>query len=78
MRKARMPRTLPGMTTPLGFQAVLNRLPPTGAKRFKWLAFKPQCPVSAMHWVRSWNDPDRCPKCGVYLEKNALPYRLWD
>ena len=78
LRKERMPRALPGMTAPPGFQAVLNRLPLTGAKSLKWLAFKLQCPVSAIHRVRSWNDPDRCPKCGLYLEKNALPYRLWD
>ena len=78
LRKERLPRVLPGVTAPPGFQAVLNRLPLVGVRRFKWLAFKSQCPVSAIHRVRSWNDPDRCPKCGVYLEKNALPYRLWD
>jgi predicted RNA-binding Zn-ribbon protein involved in translation (DUF1610 family) len=64
--------------SPPGFQAVLSRLPQTGVKRFRWVEFKIQCPVSALHHVRSWNDPDRCPKCGVYLEKSALPYRLWD
>ena len=78
LRKAGMPRTLRDMTTPPTFQAVLNRLPLTGVSRFKWVPFKPQCPVSAIHRVRSWNDPDRCPRCGLYLEKNALPYRLWD
>ena len=64
--------------TPPSFQAVLNRLPPVGVKRFKWISFKLQCPVSAIHRVRSWNDPDKCPRCGVFLEKSALPYRLWD
>ncbi len=66
------------ISAPPPFQAALNRLPQTGAARFKWLHFKPQCPVSATHRVRSWNDPDRCPKCGLFLEKSALPYRLWD
>ena len=65
-------------SAPPSFQAVLNRLPQTGVKRFRWLPFKLQCPVSALHRVRSWNDPDKCPRCGVYLEKSALPYRLWD
>jgi len=60
------------------FQAALNRLPQTGVKRFKWLPFKIQCPVSSAHRVRNWNDPDKCPKCGIFLEKSALPYRLWD
>ena len=78
LRKESGPGTRPGMTTAPAFQAVLNRLPPPGANRLKWLAFKPQCPVSALHRIRAWNDPDRCPKCGVFLEKNALPYRLWD
>jgi hypothetical protein len=60
------------------FAAVLNSLPPTGAKHFKWQKFKPACPVSTLHRVRAWNQPDRCPKCGVLMEKNALPFRIWD
>ena len=72
------PESASELTAPPSFQAVLNRLPPTGVRRFKWLPFKLQCPVSALHRVRSWNDPDRCPKCGIFLEKSALPYRLWD
>jgi hypothetical protein len=68
----------PGFSAPPTFQTVLNWLPQTGVKQLKWIPFKLQCPVSVMHRVRSWNDPDRCPKCGVYLEKSALPYRLWD
>jgi hypothetical protein len=78
LRNVRLSRASSGIKTPPTFQAVLNRLPPRGVKRFRWLAFKPQCPVSAAHRVRDWNDPDRCPKCGLFLEKNALPYRLWD
>ncbi|MDD1651143.1 MAG: hypothetical protein LUO80_12255 [Methylococcaceae bacterium] len=68
----------PVIIAPPTFQAVLNRLPPKGVKRYKWLPVKLQCPVSALHRVRSWNDPGPCPKCGVFLEKSALPYRLWD
>ena len=70
------PRRRP--TVPPAFRAVLNRLPQMGIKRFKWLTFELRCPISAFHRVRSWNEPDRCPKCGTYLEKSALPYRLWD
>jgi hypothetical protein len=65
-------------SAPPAFQAVLSRLPQRGVKRFRWLPFKLQCPVSAIHQVRSWNDPDKCPRCSVFLEKSALPYRLWD
>jgi len=59
------------------FQAVLNRLPPTGVQRFRWLAFKVQCPVTAWHRIENWNAPDRCPKCGTYLEQSVLPFRIW-
>ncbi len=76
--KAGFLKAPPIVTAPPRFQAVLNRLPPTAVKRFKWIPFKPQCPISATHRVRNWNDPDQCPKCGLFLEKSALPYRLWD
>ena len=36
------------------------------------------CPVSALHRIETWKDPGRCPRCGCYLEKNGLPYRVWD
>jgi hypothetical protein len=78
LRKARSSKAHPHFVSPPAFVAVLNRLPPTGAKRFKWIPLEVQCPVSAIHRVRSWNDPDKCPKCGVFLEKSALAYRLWD
>lgn len=62
---------------PPSFEAVLNRLPPPG-KRFKWMQFEIRCPVSRIHKVRAWNAPDTCPRCGIYLEKGALPYRIWE
>jgi len=78
LRQSRWLKARPRITAPPSFQAVLNRLPRTGGKRYKWIPFEIKCPVSASHRVRGWNDPDHCPKCGVYLEKSALPYRLWD
>jgi hypothetical protein len=36
------------------------------------------CPVSKNHSVHAWNDPGKCPRCGAFLEKSSLPYRLWD
>ena len=63
---------------PPTFQLVLNRLPFMGVRRFRWVQFKPQCPVSPLHRVQSWNDPDKCPRCGLHLEKNVLPYRIWE
>lgn len=69
-------RRAPGK--PPTFQAMLNRLPATGEKRFQWLQFKLQCPVFPHHRIESWNDPGKCPRCGVYLEKHGLPFRLWE
>ena len=68
----------PTPSVPPSFQSVLSRLPYLGARPSRWLQFKLQCPVSALHRVQAWNDPGRCPRCGVYLEKNALPFRLWE
>jgi hypothetical protein len=71
------PRNAKALAAP-PFDEVLNRLALSGAKSLKWLHFKPRCPVSAIHNVQVWNDPGRCPRCGTYLEKSALPFRIWD
>ena len=78
LRRVRLSKAHPRNATPPTFQAVLNWLLPKGMGRHRWLPFEIQCPVSVMHRVRNWNSPDRCPRCGVHLEKSALPYRLWD
>jgi hypothetical protein len=65
-----------GNKTAPKFATVLNRLPPGGAR--PRLKFKPACPVSPKHRVRAWTRPDKCPKCGMYMEQNGLPFRLWD
>ncbi len=72
LKRGRPPRAPPS------FQGALNRLPCTGAQHFKWVVFKLQCPVSPNHRIEAWNEPDGCPRCGFYLERNALPYRIWD
>lgn len=60
------------------FSEALNRLPPRGVKRFRWVQFKAACPVSSLHRVEPWQAPDKCPRCGVPMEQSSLPYRLWD
>ncbi len=60
------------------FLAALNRLPPGGSKRLRWVYFKAACPVSPRHRIREWQSPDKCPKCGCFLEPAATPFRLWD
>ncbi len=43
-----------------------------------WRKLKPVCPVEPKHFVEPWRDPGRCPRCGNFLEKTGLPFRLWD
>lgn len=67
-----------GLKRPPTFAGALNRLALNGAQRFRWVQFPVQCPVASFHRVRPWIDPDKCPRCGIYLDKNTLPYRIWD
>src|SRR5215468_8728796 len=60
-----------GMKKPPTFQGALNRLASIGAKGFKWVRFPAQCPVAPFHRIKPWTDPDKCPRCGLYLEKNT-------
>jgi hypothetical protein len=60
------------------FAAVLNSLPLPARQRQRWQRFKAVCPVSPWHRVREWNQPGKCPRCGIFMEGNAIPYRLWD
>jgi hypothetical protein len=55
-----------------------KRRPSAPRKRWHWKDMKPVCPVADAHRIKIWNAPDRCPRCGNYLEKNGFPYRLWD
>jgi len=58
------------------FAILLNRLPPRGVRQ--WHEFKPACPLSPRHRVRVWKQPDKCPKCGTYLDPSPTPFRRWD
>jgi hypothetical protein len=60
------------------FESVVNRLTCAGARPYRWVQFKVCCPVSPTHKIRLWTDPGKCPKCGFYLEKGALPFRIWE
>lgn len=75
LREAAIRRTATHAPT---FAVALNRLPPPGAKPLRWLTFLPVCPAFPRHRIREWNQPDRCPKCGVLMEQSALPFRIWD
>lgn len=68
----------PAPTKPPTFQAALNRLMFPGRRRYRWLRFNAACPVAAHHRVLLWQEPGKCPKCGYFLERNAVPFRRWD
>jgi len=44
---------LPELQRPPAIDAVLNRLSPGPAKKYRWVAFKPLCPVSPEHHVHA-------------------------
>lgn len=46
--------------------------------RLVWQKFVPSCPVEPKHQVEAWKDPGRCPRCGNFMEKNGIAFRLWD
>ena len=43
-----------------------------------WREFSLACSASPKHFVEPWQDPGRCPRCGNFMEKGGLPFRLWD
>jgi hypothetical protein len=59
-----------------------NHLPPMvlfgQPPRTKWLTLKPFCPVVEFHAIEEWRDPGKCPRCGAIMERDILPYRIWD
>jgi hypothetical protein len=68
----------PPSPSPPMFQAALNKLPIPNLKNTRWVRFKLMCPVSSKHRFEKWKDPGPCPRCGVPIEKNPLPYRIWE
>ena len=46
--------------------------------RTKWVSVRPGCPVAAHHRVEVWTAPGKCPRCGNFVERTVLPFRIWD
>jgi len=44
----------------------------------RWVTFRLVCPHGAHHRIERWSDPGRCPKCGTYLDRTLVPYRIWE
>ncbi len=47
-------------------------------RRTRWLELKPLCPVSPSHRIEVWTAPGKCPRCGMFLDRDVMPYRIWD
>jgi hypothetical protein len=67
-----------GPPRPPTFEAALNRLAIEGLQKSRWIKFDLRCPVSAWHKIEEWRDPGLCPRCGTFLDKDAVPYRIWE
>jgi len=70
--------TGPSDQKPPPFAAALNQLIVGSGKRFRWVKFKLVCPVSGRHRIRLWQQPGKCPKCGVFLDGGGTPFKAWD
>lgn len=50
----------------------------SAAGRLVWQKFSLACPAGSKHFVETWKDPGRCPRCGSFMEKNGFPTRIWE
>jgi hypothetical protein len=74
--RLQMPKPTPSKAP--SFIVALNRLPFSNLKQTRWVKYEVSCPVSPAHRVTRWCDPGPCPHCGLVIEKNPLPYRIWE
>ena len=77
-QRKKSPGPFPTLADPPTFHSALSRLPCADLRHFRWVRFKPQCPVARAHHVEPWNAPGKCPRCGLHLERNVLPFRIWE
>lgn len=54
------------------------RLPVNTAASNQWFSLKLRCPVSPLHRIEPWSHPGRCPRCGVFMDRTVMPYRIWE
>src|SRR5207247_454637 len=68
----------PVESSSIGLSAATEKLLFAGLSHSKWVDLKVRCPVSKLHRTRPWMEPGKCPRCGAYLERTLIPYRIWD
>lgn len=73
--KSEWQRTVDAVREPVTLDQVLfEHHDPRGP----WVEFPVTCPNVVHHAVQPWKDPGRCPRCGVYMERTLMPFRLWE
>jgi len=70
--------TIAGGCDPSLFSVLADKMLTVGLTQTKWFVLKPVCPVSGLHRTRPWKEPGKCPRCGTWLERTLIPYRIWD
>jgi len=68
----------PGDEKPPTFAAALHHLVVGRDQSFHWMKFKLVCPVSPRHRLRVWQQPGKCPRCGIFLDGSGTPFKVWD
>jgi ribosomal protein S27AE len=68
----------PGDEKPPTFAAALHHLVVGRDQSFRWMKFKLACPVSPRHRLRVWQQPGKCPRCGIFLDGSGTPFKVWD
>jgi len=75
----RTPDDVPPLSVPPAFDAVIRRLPLfLSAGSLRWEHFSLICPRAGNHVVKEWREPGKCPRCRVYMERSAFPFRQWE
>ena len=64
--------------SPPPLEKLFNRLPSLRRLNGHLKAFDLTCVSSPLHRVRAWNQPDKCPRCGNFMESSGFPFSLWD
>ena len=60
------------------FAQLVKRLASNSRLSAELKAFHLSCGTSSFHSVRAWNQPDKCPRCGTFMEVNGFPFSVWD
>jgi hypothetical protein len=64
--------------SPPPFAKLVERLPSLKRLNAQLKSFDLTCLTSPSHTVRAWNQPDKCPHCGTFMEYNGFPFSMWD